>query len=209
MSLINKINLSRSIILNIIQQRGFKTDKYNNFTINEIDKMYTATISSKANQDLGPLDMIIEGDNKVVVKYILNQKIRATNLINSLEEIMDNLSEGDTLIFITNDKLNNESIDELLESIYTKNNIFVQIFWINTIIRDITNHEFVPKHEIISNEDKEALLEKYNISSYTQLPIILKNDPVAKYYGGKKGDVFKITRPSETAAEYVSYRYCQ
>ena len=74
---------------------------------------------------------------------------------------------------------------------------------------DITKHKLVPNHSIIQTEEKEQLLQKYNLVSYSQLPIIMKNDPVAKYYGGKRGDVFKINRPSETAGEYITYRHCQ
>ncbi|MFH7859798.1 MAG: DNA-directed RNA polymerase subunit RpoH/Rpb5 C-terminal domain-containing protein, partial [Candidatus Aenigmatarchaeota archaeon] len=49
---------------------------------------------------------------------------------------------------------------------------------------NILEHVYVPKHEILSKEEAEALLKKYNITP-SQLPSILISDPVVKAIGAK------------------------
>jgi DNA-directed RNA polymerase subunit H (RpoH/RPB5) len=70
---------------------------------------------------------------------------------------------------------------------------------------DITNHELVPKHEILSEKEKEELLKKYGIT-LKHLPRILETDPVIRVLNGKPGDVVRITRKSPTAGETEYFR---
>ncbi len=57
-------------------------------------------------------------------------------------------------------------------------------------------HKLVPKHRILSENEKEELLKKYNVS-LDKLPKILITDPVVKALNAKIGDVIEIERDFE------------
>ncbi len=61
-------------------------------------------------------------------------------------------------------------------------------------------HVLVPKHEIVSDEEKEKLKEIYG--DLELFPKIFANDPVVVRLGAKPGDLIKITRPGDTHPYY-------
>ena len=70
---------------------------------------------------------------------------------------------------------------------------------------DILQHEFVPKHEILSKNESKELLDRLGIPP-EKLPKILAEDPTAKRIKASRGDILKISRKSPTARETVYYR---
>ncbi len=70
---------------------------------------------------------------------------------------------------------------------------------------DVTKHELVPKHVIISDKEKKELTEKYKLS-IPNFPRILAKDVAIAHLKAKEGDVIKIVRPSRTAGESIFYR---
>lgn len=213
MNFLNKLYNSRNVALKMVESRGFNPEKYKNYTMKELDIMKQNT-SNKLTIEESPLDIMVtneENGKHLYIKYLLGTKPRLNNILSFVNEFSETtLKDGDSLVIISRDKLTNDTpLDGVAENLLKTRNIFIQLFWIDQIVVNITEHSLVPEHQIISQIEKEQLLEKYNIKSFNNLPIILKNDPVAKYFGMRRGDVCKITRSSETSGIYISYRYCQ
>jgi len=71
---------------------------------------------------------------------------------------------------------------------------------------DLFEHKLVPKHEILTQEERGQLLAQYKVQPY-QLPQIKASDPAVKAIGAKPGDVLRIIRKSPTAGIHIAYRY--
>jgi DNA-directed RNA polymerase subunit H len=71
---------------------------------------------------------------------------------------------------------------------------------------DLFEHKLVPKHEILTQKEREQLLSEYRVQPY-QLPQIKSSDPAVKVIDAKPGDILRVIRKSPTAGIHIAYRY--
>ncbi|OHS94630.1 DNA-directed RNA polymerases I, II, and III subunit RPABC1 [Tritrichomonas foetus] len=128
-----------------------------------------------------------------------NQKV-FSELISQMKN--ENISHE---ILIVKDGSMTSGLMKTIEKLRQEGKYRVEVFEQKEVLINITEHELVPLHEPLSSSQKKELLDRYKINE-SQLPKILKNDPVVRYFGVDPGTVMKITRRSETAGRYVTYR---
>ena len=208
-SLTSLIFKSRKNILELMDKQGYNVNDYSNFSITEVNSM-------KQNNQLDMLlektneDPITKIKNKIYICYYLTKMIRPSNIqemIDDLFNLEEVLTKNDTLFIIIKDDMNDTIISEL-KQIWEKDGIFIVIENIKRLQFNILNHSLVPEHTIISENELENIMKKYNILNRFDLPDISRFDPVARVIGLRPGNVCKIVRPSKTAITTDYYRIC-
>ena len=193
---------SRNNLIQILEERGYKIDEYNEFSINDIGLMLT-------NKQL---DLLLDNTlgNKIFVKYYLGKSLRPNNI----QEIVDDLfiyekilSKNDDLLIICKDEVN-DSIKTTIKQIWDDHNIYIGICSIKRLQFNILKHSLVPKHSILSKEEEEPFMKRYNITDLKKLPEISRFDPVATVIGLRPNKICHIIRPSKTAITSDYYRLC-
>jgi DNA-directed RNA polymerase I, II, and III subunit RPABC1 len=186
----------RQTLIEMITDRGYNVPESEMISFEEFVIKY-----NNRNLDIYIND---EFKNKKIYVYFHNdlKNFSKADLKNIMQKVSSQYEDEDiNLILILKDKENSAISKELTKEIY-KN---VEIFLRKNMMFNITKHEYVPKHIILTKEEEEELLEKYNTTK-GKLPKISKSDPIAKYYGMKSDQICKIIRKSPEVGEYPYYR---
>lgn len=204
--IISKIFNSRKIILNLAKRRGFNTDDYEDFTVNDILTLHT-------NKQLDMLLTNNDTGQKIYYKYHLTTKIRPSQVQDYVEDLfqLDDppvLRKNDDLVIIGKDKTN-DVLKNLLRLEYEQNKYYINIYNLHDYLFNILDNNLVPKHEIISDDEKEKIRKRFNITQDSNWPEISRFDPPAVAIGLRPGQVTEITRNSPTALETKYWRLCK
>ncbi len=71
---------------------------------------------------------------------------------------------------------------------------------------DITDHDIVPEHRKLEEDEVEEVLEKFDVEK-EDLPKIERTDAALKQMDVEVDDVIEIVRDSPTAGEATYYRH--
>ena len=139
----------------------------------------------------------------IVVTYTTVDRYKKEELTSAIR-VLQNHSANHLIIILRSGSLQT-AIKKGIPKIEQQKSLKIEIFTIEELQYNVTHHMYVPKHKPLSNAEKDDLFRRYKISS-SQLPLIKKEDPVARYYGAEPGTVIEITRRSETCGRYITYR---
>lgn len=180
------IYIVRGNVIDMLRDRGYEMD--DNPNKEEFSVMYR-------NNEYDILN------DKVLVYFIKDSKNVSKK---DLETIVSKGVNYDKIIIISKEKCTPSVEKELMSQQYSH----VELFIYQNLLMNISKHIYQPKFRVLSNEEVEEFL-KSNKLKKTELPIIKKSDPIARYYGLRGGQVIKIIRQSPSAGEGIFYRRCQ
>ena len=187
----------RNTILELLEYRGFINNKIDFFmTYDYFTEIYKIWLENESILDI----YINNHVNKCYVhfrrtKMVFPKKENKNQKKGTIHfyKMAIKLDKYDTLVFV----LTNKDIIINKINIYETSYPLIQFFEWTHLLFNVTNHNMVPNHRILSIKEKENILSKYQMKTVSKLPKISKNDPVAKFIGMRIGDVCEITRSSK------------
>jgi DNA-directed RNA polymerase I, II, and III subunit RPABC1 len=162
------------------------------FGQDQVNRESLTILVEKADDESNQLFVFFPEDEKVGVKPIKTYTDRMRN-----EEVKNAIM----ILRVDITPFAKQAVQEMSDTFR------IEHFKESELLVDITKHQLVPVHQVLTPNEKTELLRRYRLKD-SQLPRIQPNDPVARYYGMRRGQVVKIIRPSETAGRYVTYRVC-
>lgn len=200
---ITQVYRSRNYLLEILDERGYDVSDYNNCSVSMVSAMLeTKRLDLQLNHK--------NTDKQVFVKYHLDSKLIIPAVTCSFFDEGDEtpiLKKSDDLIIITKMDPNDTMIADM-DKIWNDSKIFVSVINIKRLQFNILKHSQVPKHVLLTEEEKIALYATHHIRSDLDLPTIRRYDPVATVLCMRPGMVCCIHRKSKTAVSILYYRVC-
>jgi DNA-directed RNA polymerase subunit H (RpoH/RPB5) len=150
-----------------------------------------------------------------IVEHLISDKTHTFELdnikynINIINQDVKNISGGSPIDYYLNKNVDIHKF--LIVKNFTKKTYSqiikdyknAEIFTIYEFLEDIPSKEIIPQHILLNSDEKNELLDSFGLN---ELGRIYSTDIMARYYGTKMNDVFRIIRPNINSGTSVYYR---
>ncbi len=138
------------------------------------------------------------GDKRYIILCVLGQKTIGISYVRELKDLVDK-EEATKGILVGNGRYTYSAKS-------TSEQIGMELIPPTLPTFDLFEHEHVPKHEILTEDERKEVLERFHAKPY-QFPWIKATDPISIILGAEPGDIVRAIGKSSTAGRSESYRY--
>lgn len=142
--------------------------------------------------DAGNIIMIHNETKEKIIIFICNILKFNIDYIQDYISYMYNSNINNSIIIYSN------TITPFVKKIINTTDLNIELFSKDILQYNITKHYLVPFHEALSKSESEKFKKKYGV----KFPILLKSDPVCRFYNFKKGSVIRVLRRNG----FITYR---
>ena len=202
-----------TVLHEMLADRGYKplaeTFSKEEFISNYLG--YLAEFEEQSNEIdvfsiIDKLALLFERGKKKLLVYFhpLDSKL-AQNDMNYIHNMMT-VHDAHHLIIVANNKAT-PKVSNVLGILGS----YAQLFSENELIFNVTKHQLVPKHSLVSEQEKAIILNTFTKmpdgSIHPELiPGIYTTDPIVKYYNFQPDDLIRIERPRKDGYFDLTFR---
>lgn len=191
--------LARRTAMEMLRDRGYDVaDSHINRSLAEFGSVFVETPDLLERLRFSA-SFTSQPSKKILVIFCGTSEIRKQAMKCILFQISQDRFQG-RVILILQSKMNSHARKLVAES-----TLKIETFHIADLLVNLTKHVLVPKLEILTAEENQKLLKKFNVEA-KQIPRLMEVDPIAKYYGLEKGQMVKVTYNGPQTGSLITYR---
>lgn len=166
--------MEKTVILEMLNQR-----KYNNI---------------EDHPDVNEVTAIKKDGHVVCVFLTIISKLNVAEIQNKISDLQDRGINHGIIIYSGTPTPTVKNVVSRTSAL----GIIIELFHNDDLQFNITKHRLVPQHIQLSKEEATEFKAMYGVS----IPILLRSDPVCRFYDFAKGDIVKVVRKDG----FVAYR---
>lgn len=177
----------------MIEDRGYNIEDDTEFKTLDYQGFYKKFKENNIFQIFSSLSKIYNGEIFVFYPIPTNKQLSANDIDIVFKMIAEKNSIRKYIVIAENNPSSElkKQINNIEARRLFKDGIRIQIFNYNELLWNPSKHFLVPKHIVLTDEEKDDLMKIIDINN---LPLILTSDRQSKYIGAEDRQVIKIIR---------------